>query len=261
MNDQPAPRGDFSMVIPANQTAADRQYAQEMSRHFAGGIGSDFDKLRNFARYVPRQALSLFLAKHEIFRSVLEVHGHIVECGVFLGGGLMTWANLSAIYEPINHVRRIVGFDSFSGFPSLHERDANDADNLAYKRPGGLATNARADLEECIRLYDLNRPVGHIPRVELVAGDAAKTIPQYVRDNQHLVVALLYLDFDLYEPTLAALQQFLPRMPKGAVLVFDELNQAAWPGETLAVLEAVGLRSLRIRRFPFVPQLSYAVLE
>jgi hypothetical protein len=50
-------------------------------------------------------------------------------------------------------------------------------------------------------------------------------------------------------------------MPKGAVLAFDELNQAQWPGETQAVMETVGLRNLRIKRFPFAPQISFAVLE
>ncbi|EUA12076.1 putative dTDP-6-deoxy-L-hexose 3-O-methyltransferase [Mycobacterium kansasii 732] len=97
--------------------------------------------------------------------------------------------------------------------------------------------------------------------MELVKGDAQQTIPAYLADNQHTVVALLYLDFDLFEPTLAAIRTFLPRMPKGAVLAFDELNQKYWPGETLAVLESAGIRNLRIRRFPFTPQISYAVLD
>jgi hypothetical protein len=50
-------------------------------------------------------------------------------------------------------------------------------------------------------------------------------------------------------------------MPKGAILAFDELNQSAWPGETLAVLNSMGIRNLRIQRFPFTPQLSYAILD
>jgi hypothetical protein len=87
-----------------------------------------------------------------------------------------------------------------------------------------------------------------------------QTIPEYVKNNQHLVVAMLYLDFDLYEPTKLALETFLPRMPKGAVIAFDELDQAQWPGETLAVLETVGLRNLKIERFPFHSALSFAAL-
>ena len=49
---------------------------------------------------------------------------------------------------------------------------------------------------------------------------------------------MLFLDFDLYEPTRVALEHFLPRMPNGAVLAFDELDNPLWPGETLAMLEA-----------------------
>jgi len=171
----------------------------------------------------------------------------------------MTWAQLSAIYEPVNHTRRVVGFDTFTGFVSMDAKDKGDSLDFAVE--GGLATHAYDDLQECIRLYDLNRPIGHIPRVELVVGDAMQTIPEYVQNNPHLVVAMLYLDFDLYEPTKVAIETFLPRMPKGAVLAFDELAQASWPGETLAVLETVGLRNLRIQRFPFTSALSFAVLE
>jgi len=50
-------------------------------------------------------------------------------------------------------------------------------------------------------------------------------------------------------------------MPKGAIVAFDELNVDHWPGETQAVFEAVGLNNLKIRRFPYHPQISYAVLE
>lgn len=253
------PEERFSQLDPQHQTEHDLEFARGMEAYFTRSLGTNVDKLRNFTKYVPRQTLSLFLAKHALFQRVLGLHGHIVECGVFLGGGLMTWAQLSAIYEPVNHVRRVVGFDTFTGFVGLHSKDRGK--NLGYAVEGGLSTHAYDDLVECARLYDLNRPIGHIPRLELVVGDATKTIPDYVQKNPHVIVALLYLDFDLYEPTKIAIETLLPRMPKGAVLAFDELNQGAWPGETLAVLETAGLRNLRIQRFPFTPALSFAVLE
>lgn len=250
---------NFSMRDPRTQTSSDLDFATGMESYFSLSLGTSVDKLRNFTKFVPRQALAQFLAKHEIFQNILLVHGHIVECGVFLGGGLMTWAQLSSIYEPVNHTRRIVGFDTFAGFPRLSQKDKGD--NLDHAVPQGLTCPAYEDLLECIRLHDMNRVLGHIPRVELVTGDAQETIPQYLVKNPHLVVALLYLDFDLFEPTKIALETFVPRMPKGAILAFDELNQAAWPGETLAVMETIGVRNLRIRRFPTTPQLSFAVLE
>lgn len=249
----------FSMLDQRTQTSNDNAYSAEMESYFARSLGGNVDKLRNFTKFVPRQTLTAFLAKHEVFREVLPVHGHLIECGVHLGGGLMTWAQLSAIYEPMNHTRRVVGFDTFEGFTGLHPNDHGD--NMDAAHEGGLATHAEDDILEAVRLYDTNRHIGHIPRVELVVGDAIQTIPAYIADNRHLVVAMLYLDFDLYEPTKAALEHFLPRMPRGAVLVFDELNIKGWPGETLAVLEEVGLSNLRIRRYPFATQISYAVLE
>ena len=252
-----------SMLDPRTQTGNDLKFYGEIGEYFDSSIGDKLDKLRNFAKYTPRQNLSLFLAKNEIFKNILGIHGHVIECGVFVGGGLLTWAQLSAIYEPYNHVRRVVGFDTFEGFPSLTERDVPTAGHeIHHAVVGGLtAVGAEDDVRRAIQLYDLNRPIGHIPRVELVKGDAVQSIPAFVAENSHLVVALLYLDFDLYEPTKAAIEAFLPRMPKGAVLAFDELDQKHWPGETQAVLDTVGLRNLRIQRFPFTPQISFAVLE
>jgi hypothetical protein len=249
----------FSMADSRTQTSTDAAFSEGMSAYFETSLGTNVDKLRNFTKFVPRQTLTTFLAKHEIFKHVLPVHGHLVECGVHLGGGLMTWAQLSSIYEPLNHSRRVIGFDTFKGFPHIHAKDRGDDIDVAHE--GGLATHARKDLEECIRLFDLNRHISHIPRATLVEGDATATVPAYVEDNPQLVVAMLYLDFDLYEPTKVALRHFLPRMPKGGVIVFDELNDAAWPGETVALREAVDLADLRIQRFPFATQISYAIME
>lgn len=251
----------FSLNNVTSQTSKDIRYKNEMETYFESASGSNIDKLNNFTRFASRQSLSLFLAKNEIYQHVLPVHGNIVECGVFMGGGLFTWAQLSAIYEPINHGRKIIGFDTFDGFPNVSEMDKNKDGIDEHKLQGSYEFKHKGELEQNIALFDLNRNIGHIDKIELVEGDACETIPQYTNNNPHLVVALLYLDFDLYEPTKAALKHFLPRMPKGAVIAFDELNQKQWPGETLAVLEEVGLNNLRIQRVPYTPALSFAVLE
>ena len=80
-------------------------------------------KMENFPKYVRRQNLTRFLALYEIFKRVVNVKGSIVECGVFQGFGIMTWAKLSAIIEPVNLTRRIYGFDTFEGFSSLSEKE------------------------------------------------------------------------------------------------------------------------------------------
>ncbi len=250
----------FPTHIPSHQTASDRKYYEQMQAFFRNAAGTDLDKVKTFSKFVSPADIGRFLAKAKIFEQILGVHGAIIEGGVFLGGGLMTWAQLSAVLEPLNHVRRIIGFDSFTGFPGVDKKDTN-ADNRDLAFAGGYSAPVYDEIVECLRLFDLVRPIGHIARVELEKGDVMTTFPAFVEKNPHLIVSLLYLDFDLYEPTKLAIETFLPRMPKGAILAFDELGQKHWPGETLALADSLGVRNVRIQRFPFQPQISYVVLD
>lgn len=225
--------------------------------------GTTAERLADFEKWVPRPQLMRFVARYELFRRALEVKGSIVECGVRGGGGLFAWAKLCSTFEPFALHRRIIGFDTFAGFPSLAEQDTPARGfELAERRVGGwaLAHDVYGELSELVALYDRRRILGEIPKIELVRGDACETIPAYVRENRHLLVALLFLDFDLYAPTRTALEHLLPRMPKGAILAFDEVNSAFWPGETEALLERLDLRGLRLRKFPFDANIAWAEL-
>ena len=218
------------------------------------------EKIEAFPKFASRQAIAKFLTKYEIFKRILTVNGSIVECGVLHGAGLLAWAKLSSIFEPANHVRKVIGFDTFGGFPSVAGEDTQTG-TFNELQKGGLTGSKIDNVLEAVKVYDLNRPISHIQKIELVQGDLFQTAPAYLESNPHLVVSLLYLDLDLYEPTKKALEVFLPRMPKGAVIAFDELNAKIFPGETIAVMEQIGLRNLRIERFPFDSYVSYAVLD
>lgn len=115
------------------------------------------------------------------------------------------------------------------------------------------------ELQNLVVIHDRNRPIGHIPKVELVPGDACQTIPRYVEEHPHLLISLLYLDFDIYAPTKTALEKLYPRVVKGGVMAFDELNCAEFAGKTTALLESFDLRELELKRFPFDPYISYFV--
>lgn len=215
-------------------------------------------KLENFPKYVRRQNLTRFLALYEIYKRILPVKGSIIECGVFRGFGTMTWAKLSAILEPVNLTRRIYGFDSFSGFPSLAQVDR--VGMAAGVQEGDLFADSEQELLELSAINDSTRFLGHVPKVKLIKGDATQTIPKFVEDTPHLLVSLLFMDFDLYAPTKAALEHLVPRMPKGAIIAFDELDNPLWPGETMAMLEKCGAGNLRIQRLEFDPYIGFAVI-
>jgi hypothetical protein len=240
------------------KTEVEREVGKSLENIFVNCSDSIEAKLENFPKYVRRQHLKRFLAMYELFKLILPVKGSIVECGVFRGFSLMSWAKLSSILEPENLTRRIYGFDSFNGFPSVSN---NDRTGSGIAEVGDFQTSSYDELIELLRVYDQDRFLGHIPKVQLIRGDASKTIPEFVQQNRHLLVSMLFIDLDLYEPTKAALEHILPRMPKGSIVAFDELDNPIWPGETEALLEKMQLNRLRIQRFDWDPYIGFAVLE
>ena len=246
----------------AKQAAGEGSVVEGLGRAFEQSGLPLAMKLQNFPTHVRRQDLARFLAKYEIFKRVLTVHGSIVECGVFAGGGLFTWYHLSAVLEPYNHTARIIGFDTFSGFPSVHAADTQTgtSEHLAvgaFEAHKGI----KQELEALAALHDRNRPLGHIPKIELVEGDATTSIGAYLSSHPHLLIRLMYLDFDLYEPTKAALEHLFSRVVKGGIVAFDELNCAEFPGETAALLEKMDLANVRLERTTMDPWISYFVKE
>jgi len=218
-------------------------------------------KLHNFTKYVRRQSIARFLAQYELFKRQLNIKGSIVECGVHNGGGAMAWAKISSILEPYNYHRMIYAFDTFEGFPNISEKDKTLYNLNARK--GSFAENdynIYEELQEVIKEYDENRFINHKQKIELIKGDANFTIPEFLKKNKHVLISLLYLDFDIYEPTVTALNFFLPIMPKGSILAFDELNNPEWPGETQAILENLNLNHFKLECFDFEPNISFIQL-
>jgi hypothetical protein len=243
----------------------DRQTSENISAFdlyetlFHETSGTTVGKLEAFAKFTRRQALSKFLARAEIFKRVLGVHGSILDLGVNSGQSLFTWAQLSAIYEPINYTREIIGFDTFEGIPSvtLVDRVGNASDHAVV---GGFRFDDLAGLDKAISAYDSNRFLSHIPKIRIVKGDIEKTLPKFLDHNPHLVVSLLHIDVDVYAPTKAALDLLPVLMPRGSIIVFDEVNQRPYPGETQAVKDTLGLKNLKLERLTWETGLSFAVL-
>lgn len=204
--------------------------------------------------FASRQSITAGLSRIKLYEKILGVQGSIVECGVHKGGSLMLYYHLSSIFEPYALNRQIYGFDTFEGFPSISENDPDSVNRAMF-------SDADCEiLQELINLSDLNRPLPNVPKCQLIKGDATDTIPRFKKEHPELIIALLYLDFDLYEPTKVAIENFLPLVPKGGIVVFDELNSQKWVGETVAFKESINLNEIRLKKFPFDGWPSYFIV-
>lgn len=200
-------------------------------------------------------AASRLLYLNMLYQKIVDVPGVICEFGVHWGATLAQLINLRSIHEPFNHSRTIYGFDTFAGFPAVHEKDGG-----AY-RVGDLATqeNYEETLDHILGLLETFPPLSHIKKYGLIKGDASQTIDKWLDDNPHAIISLAIFDMDLYEPTKVVLEKIRPRLAKGSILAFDELNCKYFPGETRALDEVFGLNNLRLYRSPLYPYGAWAV--
>ena len=232
------------------QSSDDQDHMRLLVDYVESSESSLSDKFDNFAKYVQRGTISRFLARYEIYRRQLTVPGSILDIGVGRGASLFTWAQLSEILEPTNYTREIVGFDTFEGVPSIDPLDRNShntGSNLL--REGGFAPEAGMfdDIQRAISVFDVSRHLGHIPKVSLVKGDVTETLPKFIEDHPHTMVSLLHIDADLYGPTKIALETVIDRIPRGGIILFDELCAKQYPGETIALAETIAVYRNRSR--------------
>lgn len=210
--------------------------------------------------YLSRQELSRLLAISDLYqRHVLSTNGIIIEFGTCYGRTAATLLNLRSIFEPYNFTRRLVVFDTFAGLVGTTIADGSNALAVdgAYSTPPGYDQH----LQEVLAHHEAEAPIAHLRKFELVKGDAASTLPEYLSTHPEAIVAMAYFDFDIYQPTKAALTSLLPRLCRNSLLIFDELNCPEYPGETAAVMEVFGLGKLELKRSPLTPWMSYSTCE
>jgi hypothetical protein len=215
--------------------------------------------LNNLGLYLTSRTLSRILFFTEMYRRIVETHGVIIEFGTRWGQTLSVLSALRGIFEPFNRHRKIVGFDTFTGLKGVSDKDGTR--HKCADGSYGVGDGYEDHLAEILALQEALNPVSHVRKFELVKGDVTETFPAYLKRHPETTVSLAVFDLDIYAPTKAMLQAIRPHLFKGSVLVFDELCDETFPGETVALMETLGINGLALRRLPMTSRVSYAVIE
>lgn len=218
----------------------------------------DNEVLSNLGIFLTRQTLSRIFFMQFLYKKVLNVHGIVVEFGVRWGQNLALFCSFRGMYEPFNYTRKIVGFDTFEGYPHVHEKDG-DADVIkegAY----AVSKNYEQYLEQILSYHEQESPISHMKKYEIIKGDAVVEIDKYLDNNPETIIALAYFDFDLYAPTRKCLERIKTHLAKGSIIGFDDLGHHSFPGVTLALKETLELDKVEIRRVPWEPNTSYMII-
>jgi cephalosporin hydroxylase len=187
-------------------------------------------------------------AHYEVFQLVADLPGDIIECGVYKGASLLTFARFVETFSSGDRTKKVVGFDHFRGLAERTDVDGQNA-RVGNTSEGWNPAEFRDTLFALVDAFNSDSFVPKKPRVELVDGDVCKTAAEYVERHPGLRVSLLHLDLDLYEPTLAALDAFWPRLVTGGAVLLDEYGIIEWPGESKALEDYFEGNPPRVRKF------------
>lgn len=217
------------------------------------------ERIANQGLFLNRQTLSRILFFEKLYQKIVPVHGVIMEFGVRWGQNLALFTMFRGIHEPYNLSRRLIGFDTFAGFPSVDPRDGAGA---AVQVGGYGVTEGYQDyLSPLLTYHEAECPLSHLRKFELVKGDASETVPEYLKKHPETVIAFAYFDMDIYKPTRDVLLAIKPHLTRGAILGFDEVNNVHFPGETVALQEVFGISNVALQRDPLAPSPCWMVWD
>jgi O-methyltransferase len=163
---------------------------------------------------IPDDIAFMLSAVNHVWTS--HVPGVIVECGVWEGGMLRA---AQYYMDMFNFKRDVWAYDTFFGMTEPVEA----VDGLSAMKEEGTLVVDFARVREYLG-----------DEVTYVVGDVRQTVWQKAPEE----IAVLRLDTDWYENTMATLEALYPKLSIGGVLLIDDYH--IWPGCKKAVHQYFG---------------------
>lgn len=225
---------------------------QQLSDYFFQSSIPKDELLENSFLFMTTQHIKRTLFFYEIYKKIVNVPGVVMHFGCRWGRHIALFDSLRTIFEPFNYGRKIIGFETFSGFPDQFDNEKDK--NSKIMTEGYLATTQgyEQELERILQAREAMAPMSHIKKYEIIKGDVTTTFPEYMEKNPHTIVAFAHLDINLFQPTKQSLEILKRHVTKGSIIAIDEVSFDEIPGQTLALTEVFGLNNIRLERIPHV---------
>lgn len=171
------------------------------------------------------------------FQYARRLPGRWAECGVFQGYSALSLCLAARAVQPDFDGSGLHLVDSFEGLspPGDEDRITDGLSEGAASAPPVFEAGFFRNDVEFVRAT-----FAKFPGVEVHKG----WIPAVLNELPDSQWSFVHIDVDLYEPTLGALEYFLPRLAPGGVVICDDYGSAVFPGAARAwdeVCEREGL--------------------
>jgi predicted O-methyltransferase YrrM len=174
--------------------------------------------------------------------SVLKVEGDVIECGSSRCGASIIMANA---LRAAGSGKKVYACDSFEGFDRAELRKEKEA--------GLTAVSERAFTTTSIDYVNAKLRALHVD-------DIVIPVKGYFKDTLPALGApfcLAFIDCDLRESMIYCADTLWPRLPTGAVMIFDDYTADDFGGARLAVDEIVAAHRTHIASHGLLQRLYY----
>lgn len=169
-----------TQVIKTYESATEKDLRSALFRKLKDTPIANDQLLSNLGLFLDSKSLSRILFMDFLYRQIVDVQGVVMEFGTRWGQNLALFLSLRGIYEPFNRHRKIVGFDTFEGFPSISEADGTS--EMMKKGQLAVGDNYESYLENLLAIHESMNPLSHIRKFDLRKGDATKELPRFLKE-------------------------------------------------------------------------------
>ena len=208
-------------IKPKNYKKILNKYNKKISKDFI---------LRNWGSFSGDKSFYRTLKLFQLISKIKNVKGDIVEFGVWNGNNLFT---IKKIIDFLKLNKTLYGYDHFEGL-----KNPNKKDKYFVKKDVGTYAGDKKFINYIIKFFSLKK-------IKIIDEDIMN-LDKKIKNFKKL--SLIYVDCDLYNPTLKILNLLTPKLSKGGIVAFDEGNNKRWIGEAAALNDFLKLNKKKFKR-------------
>lgn len=222
---------------------------------------TDDEKERSLGLFLRGSLLARIFGIREVYEKIVNLPGCIIDLGTWRGQTAVVCENLRAIFEPLHFNRRIVAFDTFTGYTGFSDDD--NATNL--HKDGTYSTGETYDelLSTILQLHEKNNVLGHNHgKHKVIKGDCLETLPAFFKSYTNEFVALAFFDVNSIKPTLESFNLIYEKLVPGGIIAFWQLSREGSVIQAegqVYVSEILNKYKHSLHRSTFYPGLCYII--
>ena len=180
---------------------------------------SDFDLISNYGLTLGDKSIYKIFTLFKAIERISNIKGDIIEFGVWKGNNAFM---IKKMLNFLNIKKKIYLFDHFKG---LTHYTKNKDPKMSEKYFKKYSSNKKIILDF--------KKFFQFKNFEIIDQNACEINTSFIKKK----LSFVYMDMDLYSPTISALNAIEHLISKGGCILFDQGNKKLWEGEKKAIKE------------------------